>query len=73
MSSIKIEPGAIETAITNHNHYLKEWKLRKSRSMGFVSDLAESMEKKKDVVIEMLGIETDEEAGINQMPSFLST
>ena len=52
--------------------YLKEWKDRRNKALNFAADVADGMDKKKSVVVEMFGLETDEEAGITRIPDMIN-
>ena len=57
---------------SNNNYYLKEWKDRRNKALGFAADVADGMDKKKSMVVEMFGLETDEEVGIMKIPDMIS-
>ena len=42
---------------------------RKRIAMDGVNQIADGMEKKSKVVLDLIGLETDEEAGIKEVPS----
>ena len=67
LGTINIGPEALNDAINKHNYYLKEWKDRRNKALGFAADVADGMDKKKSMVVEMFGLETDEEVGINAL------
>tara|TARA_A100001015_G_scaffold270086_1_gene322335 strand:- start:578 stop:2116 length:1539 start_codon:yes stop_codon:yes gene_type:complete len=72
LGTINIGPEALNDAINKHNYYLKEWKDRRNKALGFAADVADGMDKKKSMVVEMFGLETDEEVGIMKIPDMIS-
>lgn len=45
------------------------WVARKRIAMDGVNQIADGMEKKPKAVLDMVGVETDEEAGIKELPT----
>jgi len=45
------------------------WVQRKRLAMDGVNQIADGMEKKPKAVLDLVGVETDEEAGVKQLPT----
>ena len=54
-----------ESAIKNRDRAVKEWRKRRKMCMDIVNAIMESYPKSKKELMEEIGMETEEEAGIN--------
>ncbi|KAL3938285.1 MAG: hypothetical protein SGBAC_006767 [Bacillariaceae sp.] len=67
VSKARSNPKRIKVEI---NRMRGEWKKRKEKCNDFIECLADGMEKKAKVVIKLLELETDEDAGVKMPPSY---
>ena len=58
-----VDPLAREKAVRVHNFYLKTWKTLKRKVQELAADVGESAGKKTKAVLEMFGVELDEDEG----------
>ena len=62
LCGVVVDPQALRNAVLEHNFYRQHWATRKRNVMDLIKELASGMEKKVKEVVELIGIETDEEA-----------
>uniref|UniRef100_A0AAV1U3J4 Homologous-pairing protein 2 winged helix domain-containing protein n=1 Tax=Peronospora matthiolae TaxID=2874970 RepID=A0AAV1U3J4_9STRA len=63
-----LSPGRKETLKRKFATYRTAWVARKRIAMDGINQIADGMEKKPKVVLDLVGLETDEEAGIKELP-----
>lgn len=64
-----VSPGRKDALKRKFTTYRTAWVARKRLAMDAVNQIADGMEKKPKVVMDQIGIETDAEAGIKEIPS----
>jgi hypothetical protein len=60
---VTLDPEAMISAAREFNFYRGSWLKRKSLCVEAVDTLAEGMEKKRTEVEQLVGVDTDEDAG----------
>lgn len=64
-NSVIITPEEREKVRSAHEKYMKEWRKRRSLCMDIVNSIMEGYPKSKKTLMEEIGIETDEDAGVS--------
>eukprot|EP00939_MAST-03C_sp_MAST-3C-sp1_P000351 g351.t1 len=64
-SGQKVDPAAKESILKNVEKYRKTWKARRTAAMDVVNQFAEGADKKPKEIINMVGLETDEEYNVS--------
>ena len=64
VAAVPVDPGVMRRAVDELNYFRGSWMKRKAQCVEAVDVLAESMEKKTRETCQLLGVETDEEAGV---------
>ncbi|KAG6612377.1 Pairing protein 2 family protein [Phytophthora cinnamomi] len=64
-----VSPGRKDALKRKFTKYRTAWVARKRIAMDGVNQIADGMEKKPKAVLDLVGVETDEEAGIKQLPT----
>lgn len=70
VSTVIIDEGEKQLLIEEHNFYRSAWRSKKEKCINVVDMLAEGMEKSRNAVNALVGIETDEDASV-QMPAII--
>lgn len=71
ISSAPIDPNALRDVVAQHNFFRKEWVARKRTVIDIVKDISDGSGKKTKDVVEMIGIETDEDNGCTSIPPII--
>ncbi|KAG6943942.1 hypothetical protein JG688_00017355 [Phytophthora aleatoria] len=66
---VPVSPGRKDALKRKFTKYRTAWVARKRIAMDGVNQIADGMEKKTKAVLDLVGVETDEEAGIKQLPT----
>ncbi|GMF20688.1 unnamed protein product [Phytophthora lilii] len=64
-----VSPGRKDAMKRKFTKYRTAWVARKRIAMDGINQIADGMEKKTKAVLELVGVETDEEAGIKELPT----
>ncbi|KAI9910426.1 hypothetical protein PsorP6_011056 [Peronosclerospora sorghi] len=64
-----VSPGRKDELKRKFTTYRTAWVARKRIAMDGVNQIADGMEKKPKAVLELVGLETDEEVGIKELPA----
>ncbi|POM74770.1 Pairing protein 2 family protein, partial [Phytophthora palmivora] len=64
-----VSPGRKDALKRKFTTYRTAWVARKRIAMDGVNQIADGMEKKPKAVLDLVGVETDEEAGIKELPT----
>ncbi|KAK1942993.1 Homologous-pairing protein 2 [Phytophthora citrophthora] len=64
-----VSPGRKDALKRKFTTYRTAWVQRKRIAMDGVNQIADGMEKKTKAVLDLVGVETDEEAGIKELPT----
>ncbi|KAH7485228.1 hypothetical protein PRIC1_004521 [Phytophthora ramorum] len=66
---VPVSPGRKDALKRKFTKYRTAWVARKRIAMDGVNQIADGMEKKPKAVLDLVGVETDEEAGIKVLPT----
>ncbi|KAG3079408.1 hypothetical protein PI124_g19652 [Phytophthora idaei] len=69
LGQVPVSPGRKDALKRKFTKYRTAWVARKRIAMDGVNQIADGMEKKTKAVLDLVGVETDEEAGIKQLPT----
>ena len=61
---VKVSPQERQSTVKQHEKILKEYRKRKKMCVEMVDTIAENYPKSKKALMEEIGIETDEDAGV---------
>ncbi|TDH67929.1 hypothetical protein CCR75_004355 [Bremia lactucae] len=65
---LPVSPGAKNTLKRNFIKYRTAWVARKRIAMDGINQIADGMEKKPKAILELVGVETDEDVGMKELP-----
>ncbi|CAH0474387.1 unnamed protein product [Peronospora belbahrii] len=65
----RVSPGRKDALKRKFTKYRTAWVARKRIAMDGVNQIADGMEKKPKAVLDLIGLETDEDAGVKELPN----